>query len=112
VTIEKAFLELMPSTVTWYKEASVDAYGKRTFSATVNSKRCRVSRSTSITNNANGEDVSEEGTVHFYGTADITVDDKLVLPDGSVRIILSVETRTDATSPLITVVRFGKSSGA
>ena len=75
MTISAAFLELMPSTVTIYTNASRDAYGKRTASAT--------------------------------GTAGLTVDDKVVLPDSTEVRISGVETSNDEDGTHHTVIRYG-----
>lgn len=108
MTIEAAFLDLMPSTVTWYSVASTDAYGKRTFSGTAQTQRCRVQIARNVTRDADGKEVMEDGKVYFYGTSTITVNDRLVLPDGSTQVILNVETRNDQTGAHVTVLSFGK----
>lgn len=108
MTIEAAFLELMPATVSWYSVSSTDAYGKRTFSGVANTQRARVQMSKQMARDANGKQVTEEGRVYFYGTSTITIDDKLVLPDGSTQVILTVETRNDEDGAHSTVASFGK----
>jgi predicted metallo-beta-lactamase superfamily hydrolase len=111
LTIEKAFLELMPDTVTWYKMSATDAYGKHTFNATANSQRCRVERSLGISQNAEGKVIAEDGKIYFFGTSTIGIQDKLVLPDGTVRVVLRIETSTDTHGAFATMVTFGKVSG-
>lgn len=108
MTIEAAFLEMMPSTVSWYPVSSTDAYGRRTFSGTAQTQRCRVQISKQMARDANGKQVTEEGRVYFYGPSTITIDDRLILPDGTTQVILSVETRNDQFGTHCTVASFGK----
>lgn len=110
MTIESAFLDLMPSTVSWYAVDSTDAYGKRTFSSTAQTQRCRVQKAKNVTRDADGREVVEDGKVYFYGVSAITVNDRLVLPDSTTQVILNVETRNDQTGAHVTVVSFGKAS--
>jgi hypothetical protein len=67
MTIEAAFLDLMPSQVTVFPKSSMDAYGKFTFSATGTSTRCRVMETGRVVKSADGRDVYEVGTIIFYG---------------------------------------------
>jgi hypothetical protein len=111
LTIERVFLDLMPQTVTWYPKSSTDAYGKDTFSGTGKSQRCRIEKSTGISQKADGQDVSVDGTIYFYGVSTIGIEDKLVLPDGSSRIVLNIETSDDGDGAFATKLTFGKMSG-
>lgn len=108
MTIESAFLDLMPSTVTWYSQTSRDAYGKDTWSGTTNTQRCRIEKSKGLTNTDDGQSVDEDGTVYFYGVSTIGINDKLVLPDGSTRIVLTINTHNDGDGSFVTVLTFGK----
>jgi hypothetical protein len=108
MTIEAAFLELMPSTVTWYGVQSTDAYGKRTFSGASNSQRCRIQQTQNMTRDAEGKTVIEDGKVYFYGTSTIGINDRLLLPDGTEHVILTVETRNDEDGAHSTVATFGR----
>lgn len=108
MTIETAFSSMMPSTVTLNAVSSTDAYGKRTFSGTSTSVQCRIQKSKRLIMTEDGEQIPEDGRVYCYGVVTAAIEDKLTLPDGSVRPILSVETRNDETGPYVTVISFGK----
>jgi len=107
MTIEAAFLEMMPSEVTVYPKSSMDAYGKFTFSATGTATNCRVMETGRVVKSADGRDVYEVGTIIFYGNPTITTDSKILLPDGSSPLILSVQVYNDDTGTHHTTVSFG-----
>lgn len=107
MTIESEYLALMPSTVTVYAKSSRDAYGKASFSGTGTSLRCRIQMDKKVTTDAENRTVTQDGTIYVYGTTTVSTDDRLVLPDGSDKLILSVETRNDESGPHHTVIRFG-----
>jgi hypothetical protein len=106
VTIEAAFLDLMPSSVTVYPVSTTDAYGLNTFGSGV-STRCRVQETGRVVKNADNEDVYEVGTIIFYGTPTITTFSKIVLPSGAIPLILSVQVFNDDLGTNHTTVSFG-----
>jgi len=108
MTIDPQFLQLMPSIVTWYQKSSRDAYGKGSFAATGTAVRCRIQQSSKMSRDSEGKEVNEIGSVYVYGVSTITVDDKLVMPDGKVAVVLTVETRNDESGPHHTVIRIGQ----
>lgn len=108
MTIESAFLDLMPSTVIWYKQTSRDAYGKDSWSGTVNSQRCRIEFSNSLTNTDDGQSINEDGTIYFYGVSTIELKDILELPNGKNAIVLTLNTHNDGAGQFVTVLTFGK----
>ena len=107
MTIEASFLDLMPSTVTVYAKASADAYGKVTFGATGVATRCRIQQTGRVVKGADNRDVYETGVIIFYGTPTITEDSKIVLPDGSTPLILSIRDHNDEDGANHTTVSFG-----
>jgi hypothetical protein len=107
MTIEAAFLDLMPSTVTVYAKSSADAYSKVTFSATGVATRCRVQQTGRVVKSADNRDVYETGVIIFYGSPTITEDSKIVLPDGSTPLIHSIRTYNDEDGGNHTTVSFG-----
>lgn len=111
MTIEAAFLDLMPSTVTIYAEASRDAYGKATFSGTGTDVRCRVVPESRMTRTGDGREVVSAGRVYCYGVPTVDVDSRLVLPDGTTAIVLAVQVQNDETGAHHTVVTFGEVRG-
>lgn len=108
MSIETDFLSMMPSTVTVYAKTSADAYGKIAFSPTGTAVRCRIQQTGRVVKTENNRDVYEEGQVIFYGTPTITPDSKIVLPDGTSPLILSIRLYNDDTGPHHTTVSFGK----
>lgn len=108
MSIEREFLALMPSTVTVFEKQSRDAYGKPSFANAGTHLRCRITRSDKKVINADGDEVVEEGRIYVYGTSTITTDDRLILPDSTVAIVLSIATLNDETGPHHTVIGFGR----
>ena len=107
MTIEAEYLGVMPSTVTVYPVASTDAYGKMTFNATGVATRCRIQETGRVVTTPDNRNVFEVGTIIFYGTPSITTESKIVLPDGSSPLILSVRVYNDEFGAHHTTVSFG-----
>lgn len=106
MTIEAAFLDLMPSTVTVYAKTATDAYGKFTFSGTGTAVRCRIQPSDNVVTTADNRNVVSRGTIIFYGTPTITTDSKIVLPDNTIPLILTVQVHNDDTGTHHTTVTY------
>ena len=106
--IEYQYLDLMPSTVTIYGKSSVDAYGKVTYPASGTVVRCRIQETGTVVKTADDRNVFEVGSIFFYGTPTITTESKIVLPDGSSPLILSIRVHNDESGPHHTTVSFGK----
>ena len=107
MTIETAFLDLMPSSVTVFGVASTDAYGKNTFAGSGTSVRCRIQETGQVVKTEDRDDVYEQGQIIFYGTPTITTSSKIALPDGSFPLILSVKVHNDESGAHHTSVSFG-----
>jgi len=105
--IEAAFLDLMPSTVTVYPKSAADAYGKVTHSASGTAVKCRVMETGQLIATADQENIYEQGRIIFYGNPTINHDSKIVLPDGSTPMILSIVRHDDDTGAHHTTVSFG-----
>lgn len=108
MTIETEFLSMMPSVVTIYPNTALDAYGKQSHSATGVQVRCRIMENTQRYATERNRDYQENGTIIFYGTPTINNDSKIVLPDGSSPVILSVKVHNDDVGAHHTTVTFGK----
>lgn len=108
MTIETEFLDLMPDTVTFYAQASLDQYGKRTFSGTGVEYRCRVQDTNELLRNAEGREVVVTGKVYLYGAPNLTTDHKIVLPDGTSPVIHAVTVNNDESGSHHTVVLYGR----
>lgn len=108
MTLNPAFLEMMPSTVTVFPQSSRDAYGKQTFAGTGTVVRCRVVPTNDVIRDANGREVVASGRVLCYGTPAVTVDSRLLLPDGSDAIVVAVQVQNDEDGAHHTVVTFGR----
>lgn len=106
MTIETAFLDMMPSTVTIYPKSSTDAYGKFSFSATGTAVRCRIQPSDNVVTTEDNRQVVSRGTIIFYGTPTITSDSKIVLPDGTSPLILTVRVHNDDSGTHHTTVTY------
>lgn len=108
MTMETEFLSMMPSVVTIYPNSSLDAYGKISHNATGVQVRCRVQEGTNRYATERNRDEFENGTIIFYGAPAITISSKIVLPDGTSPVILSVKNHNDETGVHHTTVTFGK----
>lgn len=104
MTIEAAFLELMPSTVTVFLATATDAYGKLTFDATGTAVKCRIQPSDEVVKDADNRDVVAKGTIIFFGVPTITTSSKIVLPDNTIPLIVSVQVFNDDTGTHHTTV--------
>lgn len=109
MTIEAAFLEMMPSTVTIYPQTAKSAYGAQTWSGSGTGVRCRIQQTGTLSHDENGRQVIEVGRIIFYGTPTINLDSKIVLPDGSIPILLSVQVHYDQDGTNHTTVSYGRS---
>lgn len=96
----------MPSTVTVYPKTATDAYGKMTFSATGVATRCRIQPSDNVVTTMDNRNVVARGTIIFYGTPAITADSKIVLPDNTVPLILTIQVHNDDTGTHHTTVTY------
>lgn len=106
--IEAPFLEMMPSTVTVYPKTGMDAYGKMSYSGSGTAVRCRIQETGRVVKSADGREVYETGTLIFYGNPVINSDSKIVLPDGSSPLILSVTHHNDDVGAHHITVSFGR----
>jgi hypothetical protein len=97
----------MPSTVTVYAKASADAYGKVTFGASGVATRCRIQQTGRVVKSNDNRDVYETGIIIFYGNPSITEDSKIVLPDGTSPLILSIRDHNDEDGANHVTVSFG-----
>ena len=86
----------------------MDAYGKVSPAEIGSELRCRIQQKDQRYATENNRDVFENGTIIFYGSVDITTDSKIVLPDGSSPIVLSVTHHNDEIGGHHTTVTFGK----
>lgn len=108
MSLETAFADMMTSVVTVYDRASTDAYGKITHDATGTEWRCRIQEKVQRYATEHNRDVFEGGTIIFYGNPDITSDSKILLPDGSSPVIVTVTKHLDDEGAHHTTVVFGK----
>jgi hypothetical protein len=114
MAIATELLPLMPDTLIVYSQSSVDKYGKRTFSGSGTSIRCRIQYATD--QSTGGQQGSDErlntpsGKALLYGDYAITTDHRLVLPDSTEAIIRSVNRVRDEIGGHHTVLNFGTAS--
>jgi hypothetical protein len=109
MAIDSELVELMVDFVTIYPYTTTDAYGKRSKGSGTKFK-CRLIFDTQLNKDNDGRDVLSSGRII---TADdvskVTVDSKLLLPDGSTPPIVSVSTISDETAVYHhAVIKFGR----
>lgn len=108
MAIDPRFLALMPSTLLVFKRSSRDKYGSPSFASTAVTYRCRVMDADHLSRTPENSDVVVAGKVIIFGVADITVDDKVRLPDGSEPVIVSVDQHDDEDGPHHTTISVGR----
>jgi len=103
------FLEMMPDTVIFNATASNDKYGKKTFSATNISVRCRLIDDTVLVKNSEGQDIVSVGRAILAGNYDtLTLGHKLTLPNGATPVIVKIDSKNDTSATTHhTVVYYG-----
>lgn len=92
--MDPAFLDMMGATVTRKTLSSRDGYGEITYT-TDSTYRARVSYSTSLVRDSNGEEKQSSAQIWLYGITSVNLSDIFVLPDGSQRLTLRVEAPMD-----------------
>ena len=110
MTIERDFAEMMEEVAIFANQASIDKYGKQTFSASPTSYSARVMNSQRIVRDKDGREIVEAGKAIIYGVLPNTVTplSKIVLPNGSTPPIIHVDTIQDENGDHHTSVTFGQ----
>lgn len=108
MTIEASFLDMMPSTVTIYGQTTKSAYGAQTWSGSGTAVRCRIQQTGVMSHDQNGRQVIEDGKIIFYGTPTIDLSSKIVLPDGTTPVLLTVNVHYDEAGTNHTSVTYGR----
>jgi hypothetical protein len=111
--IDAEFLSLMPDELTIYGQASVDKYGKRTFSGSGTQVRCRVQYDIEQQSGTNGQGDARtarpNGRAFCFGDVNVSTDHRLVLPGNVEAIIRGVNRERDESGAHHTVIHFGVS---
>ena len=106
--IEPEYAELFSETVHLYPSASVNAYGKRTWSPSGSTASAHLDMTVRLVRNAAGREVEESGRVYLYGVFDtLTLDSLIVLPNSASPVILGVDFPHDEHGAHHTVIRMG-----
>ena len=108
MALDSEFLSMMPDTVTVYAKSSLDNYGKRTWSASGTSYSARIEPAIELARTEDGREVTVIATIYLYGSPTLTTDHKIVMPDSSVPVIVSVTVHNDETGAHNTVVKVGR----
>jgi hypothetical protein len=102
MTIEADYLDVMPLTISWYaKSGALNNYAARSFSGTATTARGYVQFRSEVEGSNGGveesRDVYPKGDIYLYGNVTISVDDKIMLPDGQEVKVLDVSKVYDET---------------
>lgn len=103
--MDAEFLDMMGALVTRQTVDQRSAYGELTYTPD-RTYRARVSYSNVLTRDMNGEEATSSAQVWLYGIDRLDPTDRLVLPDGSSRLILRVEMPMDETGTVHHVKAF------
>lgn len=98
----KDFLDLMPSSVTVQGFLSRTQYGVASY-ASPRSYSARVSYKQRLVRAANGEQAVARGSAWLATSDVVTVQDLVTLPDGTVPILLAVNSEPDETGAALYV---------
>lgn len=110
MAIESDFLELFSERITLFPPATVDKYGKRSWTASASVSACaHLMSEVSLTRDQDGREVTEIGRVLVYGTPTVTNDYKIQMSDGTEPIIIGVDVPHDQNGAHHTVIRIGRS---
>jgi hypothetical protein len=109
VAIESQYRELFSESVTLLPKASMDKYGRRSYSGSGQVVPAHLVAETKLTHTPDGREVVETGKVYLYGSfANVDSDYLIVLPDGSSPIIIGTDTPHDQIGAHHTVIRLGR----
>lgn len=106
MSLESEFAELMGETVTLKAPATVDKYGKRTWSVS-QSFTARVQPVNEMSRDSLGREVLAKGRVYVYGSPAVTPEWQLTLGDGSTPVIISAYRVRDEDGPHHTLITIG-----
>lgn len=95
MTTDARFAELMPDVIKVFKRVGIDQYGSPSFAANPVLHKGRTSETDALTRTVEGDDAVIAGTVVIFGAVDVTVQDKVELPDGSQPVIVDVDVTDD-----------------
>jgi len=101
------FAEMMLETVTIHTASTLDNYGKQAYAAVGTAYRCRIMSEQRVLRDREGREIIEAGRAVIYGVAVATVNDKIVLPNGAVPLVTSVDTTQDESGNHHSVIGFG-----
>lgn len=106
MSLETEFAALMGETITLQAPATVDKYGKRTWS-TQQSFTARVQPVQDLSRDALGREVPIMGKVYVYGSPAVTPEWKITLNDGSSPVIVGAYRVRDEDGPHHTMIEIG-----
>lgn len=90
-------------TITIEKYSSTDAYGEVTYASGINYPS-RVDFAPELVKSLTGEQIVSSASIMLEGTNDITVRDRITLPDGSKPKIISISKTPDIGGTYVLVV--------
>ncbi len=107
MAFEDDFLELMPHSIIVKSYTSMDGYGKPTYSTAGSTYAGRCSYKQKLVRAMDGTQQVSSANVVLNCTGTINPDDKITLPDGTVRPVLSVGAEWDNESQHHVRIFFG-----
>lgn len=88
------WLDMMTDTITWQPLAGYDEHGQPSF-GTATTIKCRIVDKEHFTRRLDGQEVIAKTTIYCDGYHGIDVNDKITLPDGSVPMMIRINTFPD-----------------
>jgi hypothetical protein len=111
MAIDPEFEEMMNDIVTFRAGTAIDNYGRRTYGTSF-TVRGRLMYEDYLTRGESDREATARGKFLSYGPAlNLATTDEMILPDGVVGIIHSIDQMSDEQGDHHTVVNFGRSSG-
>jgi len=99
MALEQDFLEWFNQTVTIEPFTGVNTYGEPQYGDSVQYSAF-VQRKTKLVRDRMGQEVVSSAQVYLDGSVDVSIQDRITLPDGSQPVILSIEALPDETGSI------------
>lgn len=107
MSFEDDFLDLMPHSVVVNAYASINGYGSPTYSTVGSTYTARVTYKQKMVRSFDGTEKVSMANAVLNCTGTINPDDKITLPDGTVRPIVNINTISDTGGQHHVSVFFG-----
>lgn len=110
MAIEPELEELYSSIITLEPATTRDAFGKRAY-GTPQEWKAHIQYKFETAVDPAGNQVPSAGRIYLYGVAEVSIDDRITLPDGAHPTLVGIEQEYDENGPHHTVLIMGGAGG-